>query len=101
MQFEEITRVLSVACRSLGFSDAAIVTPLAIPSAPNPLVPVHVSGVECNGDEDSLTDCPSFDLGAASSQCEAGDIVDVLCFNGANAGPLLAPDSRLKPLHAF
>ena len=88
--------VLNVACRSLGFSGAQIVTPLAIQNPPDPLIPIHVSGVECNGDEDSLMDCPSFELGASRSQCEPGDIVDALCFDrAAGLGPLLLASSNL------
>lgn len=59
-------------------------------------IPIWLSGADCTGDEDALTDCPGVGFGNQTRACGRLDIVAIVCFNGPEPGapPSVPPTWR-------
>ena len=63
-------------------------------------IPTLLGGLNCDGGEDSLLDCPGAVLGEGSAKCGVAEAVSVICFNqlDASAANLLqCHDMQIRP----
>ena len=52
-------------------------------------IPIVLTGLQCNGTEQAITDCPAFGLFRASTICRHTSDVHLVCHSGPNPGATL------------
>lgn len=56
-------------------------------------VPIVLPGMDCRGSEQSVSNCPDFDLGLDTEICTHANDVHLHCFSGSNPGATPGPPS--------
>lgn len=49
-------------------------------------LPIVISGLQCTGSEQTIGECPDFQLGQTLPNCQHGSDVHLLCYNSGNTG---------------